>query len=76
MPSTVTYENSEGSTVSWASAVSAHSPSIKRNDATERNVLPAPPNAGLQLRRAIGIPAEGTKLLEKNTIAPAAARLC
>jgi len=33
-------------------------------------------NAGLQLRRAISIQAEGKKLLEKNAIAPSAARLC
>src|SRR6267142_2150843 len=33
-------------------------------------------NAGLQLRRAISIQAEGTKLLEKHAIAPSAARLC
>jgi hypothetical protein len=35
-----------------------------------------PPNAGLQLRRAISIQAEGRKLLEKHAIAPSAARLC
>jgi len=35
-----------------------------------------PPNVGLQLRRAISIQAEGTKLLEKHAIAPSAARLC
>jgi hypothetical protein len=35
-----------------------------------------PPNAGLQLRRAISIQAEGKKLLEKHAIAPSAARLC
>ena len=35
-----------------------------------------PPNAGLQLRRAISIRAEGKKLLEKHAIAPSAARLC
>jgi hypothetical protein len=34
------------------------------------------PNAGLQLRRAISIQAEGTRLLEKHAIAPSAARLC
>ena len=34
------------------------------------------PNAGLQLRRAISIQAEGKKLLEKHAIAPSAARLC
>ena len=34
------------------------------------------PNDGLQLRRAISIQAEGTRLLEKNAIAPSAARLC
>jgi hypothetical protein len=33
-------------------------------------------NDGLQLRRAISIQAEETKLLEKHAIAPAAARLC
>jgi hypothetical protein len=33
-------------------------------------------NAGLQLRRAIIIQAEGTRLLEKYAIAPSAARLC
>jgi hypothetical protein len=33
-------------------------------------------NAGLQLRRAISIQAEGTKLLKKHAIAPSAARLC
>jgi hypothetical protein len=33
-------------------------------------------NAGLQLRRAIGIQAEGKRLLEKHAIAPSAARLC
>jgi hypothetical protein len=33
-------------------------------------------NDGLQLRRAISIQAEGTKLLEKHAIAPSAARLC
>ena len=35
-----------------------------------------PPNAGLQLRRAISIQAEGIRLLEKHAIAPSAARLC
>jgi hypothetical protein len=30
----------------------------------------------LQLRRAISIQAEGTRLLEKHVIAPSAARLC
>jgi len=35
-----------------------------------------PPNDGLQLRRAISIQAEGKKLLEKDAIAPSAARLC
>jgi len=34
------------------------------------------PNDGLQLRRAITIQTEGTKLLEKHAIAPSAARLC
>jgi hypothetical protein len=34
-----------------------------------------PYNAGLQLRRAISIQAEGIKLLEKHAIAPSAARL-
>src|SRR6267143_3093223 len=34
------------------------------------------PNAGLQLRRAISIQAEGKKLLERHAIAPSAARLC
>jgi hypothetical protein len=34
------------------------------------------PNDGLQLRRAISIQAEGKKLLEKDAIAPSAARLC
>ena len=34
------------------------------------------PNAGLQLRRAITIQAEGIRLLEKHAIAPSAARLC
>jgi hypothetical protein len=34
------------------------------------------PNDGLQLRRAISIQAEGKKLLEKNAIAPSAAKLC
>jgi hypothetical protein len=33
-------------------------------------------NAGLQLRRAITIQSEGTKLLEKHAIAQSAARLC
>jgi hypothetical protein len=33
-------------------------------------------NGGLQLRRAISIQAEGTRLLEKHAIAPSAARLC
>jgi len=33
-------------------------------------------NVGLQLRRAISIQAEGKKLLEKDAIAPSAARLC
>jgi len=33
-------------------------------------------NAGLQLRRAISIQAEGKSLLEKHAIAPSAARLC
>jgi hypothetical protein len=33
-------------------------------------------NDGLQLRRAISIQAEGTRLLEKHAIAPSAARLC
>jgi len=36
----------------------------------------ATPNDGLQLRRAISIQAEGKKLLEKDAIAPSAARLC
>ena len=35
-----------------------------------------PSNDGPQLRRAISIRAEGTRLLEKNAIAPSAARLC
>jgi hypothetical protein len=34
------------------------------------------PNDGLQLRRAILIQAEGIKLLEKDAVAPSAARLC
>jgi hypothetical protein len=34
------------------------------------------PNAGLQLRRAISIQAEGKRLLEKHAIAPSAASLC
>jgi hypothetical protein len=34
------------------------------------------PNAGLQLRRAISIQADGKRLLEKHAIAPSAARLC
>jgi hypothetical protein len=34
------------------------------------------PNAGLQLRRAITIQAEGQRLLAKDAIAPSAARLC
>jgi hypothetical protein len=34
------------------------------------------PNDGLQVRRAIGIPAEGIRLLEKNAIAPSTPRLC
>ena len=33
-------------------------------------------NAGLQLRRAISIQAEGKKLLEKHAVAPSAAGLC
>src|SRR6266508_1184258 len=33
------------------------------------------PNAGLQLRRALSIQAEGIGLLEKHAIAPSAARL-
>jgi hypothetical protein len=33
-------------------------------------------NAGLQLRRAISIHAERIELLEKDAIAPSAARLC
>ncbi|MFN2515228.1 MAG: hypothetical protein ABR556_03345 [Pyrinomonadaceae bacterium] len=33
-------------------------------------------NAGLQLRRAISIRADGIKLLENHAIAPSAARLC
>ncbi|HUC20424.1 MAG TPA: hypothetical protein VMR98_02935, partial [Candidatus Polarisedimenticolaceae bacterium] len=33
-------------------------------------------NAGLQLRRAISIQAEGIRLLEDHAIAPSAARLC
>jgi hypothetical protein len=33
-------------------------------------------NAGRQLRRAISIQAEGTRLLEKHAVAPSAARLC
>jgi hypothetical protein len=33
-------------------------------------------NAGLQLRRAISIQAEGRKLFENHAIAPSAARLC
>jgi hypothetical protein len=40
-----------------------------------RAIGPAP-NAGLQLRRAISIQAEGKRLLEKHAIAPSAARLC
>jgi len=35
-------------------------------------VLARAANAGLQLRRAIRIPAEGRKLLEKDAIAPSA----
>jgi hypothetical protein len=34
------------------------------------------PNDGLQLRRAISIQAEGKRLLERDAIAPSAARLC
>ena len=34
------------------------------------------PNDGLQLRRAIIVQAEGKRLLEKDAIAPSAARLC
>jgi hypothetical protein len=34
------------------------------------------PTTGLQLRRAISIQAEGSRLLEKHVIAPLAARLC
>ena len=34
------------------------------------------PNAGLQLRRAISIQAEGIRLLESHATAPSAARLC
>src|SRR5687767_14258223 len=34
------------------------------------------PNAGLQLRRAISIQAEGKRLLENHATAPSAARLC
>jgi hypothetical protein len=34
------------------------------------------PTTGLQLRRAVSIQAEGTRLLEKHAIAPSAARLC
>jgi hypothetical protein len=33
-------------------------------------------NVGLQLRRALSIRAEGRRLLEKDAIAPSAARLC
>jgi hypothetical protein len=33
-------------------------------------------NAGLQLRRASSIQAEGIRLLKKHAIAPSAARLC
>ena len=33
-------------------------------------------NAGLQLRRAITIQADGKRLLEKNAVAQSAARLC
>jgi len=33
-------------------------------------------NAGLQLRRAISIQAEGKKLLKKHAVAPSTARLC
>ena len=35
-----------------------------------------PPNAGLQLRRAISFKLGGKRLLEKHAIAPSAARLC
>ena len=35
-----------------------------------------PHNAGLQLRRATSIQAEGKRLLEKHATAPSAARLC
>ena len=35
-----------------------------------------PPNAGLQLRRAISIRAEVKRLLENHAVAPSAARLC
>jgi hypothetical protein len=35
-----------------------------------------PYNAGLQLRRAISLQAEGIRLLEKHAIAQSAARLC
>jgi hypothetical protein len=40
------------------------------------NSIAKQPNAGLQLRRAITIQADGKRLLEKNAIAPSAARLC
>jgi hypothetical protein len=35
-----------------------------------------PSNDGLQLRRAIGIQAEGIRVLDENATAPSAARLC
>jgi hypothetical protein len=39
-------------------------------------IVLVPPNASLQLRRAISIQAEEIRLLEKHAIAPSAARLC
>ena len=50
--------------ISWLCALSALAQVCSRR------------TAGLQLRRAISIQAEGKKLLEKHAIAPSAARLC
>jgi len=45
-------------------------------DALVRTFLAGSPNASLQLRRALSIRPEGKRLLEKDAIAPSAARLC
>jgi hypothetical protein len=49
---------------------------MKRESHSVHKLPEATANDGLQLRRAISIQAEGTRLLEKHDVAPSAARLC